>query len=133
MRYIRTEDAILIFSHSKLSPFNGTDICLYCWNSKKEVVVLCSNKDKIVKIGKNIEELCDEFVAIGVPNRTFIIDEKDYKEQGLTLKQYVCLLFAQYENIVIYGAIRTDKGLIYVAKMNDKGELELMEGGQTNE
>ena len=26
----------------------------------------------------------------------------------------------------IYGAIWTDKGLIYVAKMNDKGELELL-------
>ena len=27
---------------------------------------------------------------------------------------------------VIYGAIWTSKGLIYVAKMNDKGELELL-------
>ena len=27
---------------------------------------------------------------------------------------------------VIYGAIWTDKGLIYVAKMNEKGELELL-------
>ena len=26
----------------------------------------------------------------------------------------------------VYGAIWTDKGLIYVAKMNDKGELELL-------
>ena len=26
----------------------------------------------------------------------------------------------------IYGAIWTDKGLIYAAKMNDKGELELL-------
>lgn len=28
-------------------------------------------------------------------------------------------------NNTIYGAIWTDKGLIYVAKMNEKGELEL--------
>ena len=26
----------------------------------------------------------------------------------------------------IYGAIFTDKGIIYVAKMNDEGELELL-------
>lgn len=26
----------------------------------------------------------------------------------------------------LYGAIWTNKGLIYVAKMNDKGELELL-------
>ena len=26
----------------------------------------------------------------------------------------------------IFGCIRTNKGLIYVAKMNDKGELELL-------
>ena len=30
------------------------------------------------------------------------------------------------EKFEIYGAIWTDKGLIYVAKMNDKGELELL-------
>ena len=31
-----------------------------------------------------------------------------------------------FPNIEIYGAIWTDKGLIYVAKMNDKGELCLI-------
>lgn len=31
-----------------------------------------------------------------------------------------------YPTAQIYGAIWTDKGLIYVAKMNDKGELELL-------
>ena len=30
------------------------------------------------------------------------------------------------KKIQIYGAIWTDKGLIYVAKMNKKGELELL-------
>ena len=30
------------------------------------------------------------------------------------------------EKVVVYGSIWTDKGLIYVAKMNDKGELELI-------
>ena len=31
-----------------------------------------------------------------------------------------------YNLTCIYGAIWTDKGLIYVAKMNEKGELELL-------
>ena len=32
----------------------------------------------------------------------------------------------QYKTRNCYGAIWTDKGLIYVAKMNEKGELELI-------
>ena len=62
-----------------------------------------------------IEELCDEFVRIASNNRHDAID----LELG---KQYKIA----YPNIKVYGAIWTDKGLIYVAKMNDKGELELL-------
>jgi len=34
--------------------------------------------------------------------------------------------YARDKDWTIYGAIWTDKGLIYVAKMNDKGEFELI-------
>ena len=58
-----------------------------------------------------IEELCDEFVAVGI----------------LTEQPYIVKLPKAYcKNMNVYGAIWTDKGLIYVAKMNKSGELELL-------
>ena len=74
-----------------------------------------------------IEELCDRFV----------FEYKKYDENG----QIVCRFWRDYlfmevaletfndckiKDKVIYGAIITDKGLIYVAKMNADGELVLI-------
>ncbi len=75
----------------------------------------------ILREADTIEELCDEFVL-----------KTTSKESG---KSYYGLYY--YSDIkhfkvkerfkgVWYGAIWADKGLIYVAKMNDKGELELL-------
>lgn len=44
-------------------------------------------------------------------------------EESVPYKNYLDALATQKE---VYGAIWTDKGLIYVAKMNNKGELELL-------
>ena len=69
-----------------------------------------------IKIADTIEELCDEFVIkdrIKVFETPF--EDINYiKNVGL------------WEIKTIYGAIWTDKGLIYVAKMNEKGEMELL-------
>ena len=63
---------------------------------------------KVIKQADTIEELCDEYVCC--KDIIFESELDDYIATG---------------NIV-YGAIWTSKGLIYVAKMNDKGELELL-------
>ena len=42
----------------------------------------------------------------------------------MALEQYNTKL--RYGGCDLFGAIWTDKGLIYVAKMNEKGELELL-------
>ena len=49
-------------------------------------------------------------------------------EKGTFLKELAYINSCNDEaNILgVYGAIWTSKGLIYVAKMNDKGELELI-------
>ena len=65
---------------------------------------------EILEQADTIEELCDEFVYHLKSGGKFI-DEQLVKSDI-------------YE--IVYGAIWTDKGLIYVAKMNDKGELELL-------
>lgn len=76
------------------------------------------HKDRVVKQADTIEKLCDEFVAID--NSLF----------GKKIKTYSTLKEAQTDKTflydVCYGAILTDRGIIYVAKVNDKGELELL-------
>ena len=62
-----------------------------------------------VKQADAIEELCDEFVYVS--HKKPVI--------GYSMK-------CDYSNTVVYGAIWTDKGLIYVAKMNEEGCLELL-------
>ena len=78
-------------------------------------------KNYDVKIADTIEELCDEFVLVNEYRfkkpKTATELEKDFDE----MKN-----FYTTKDDKIYGAIWTDKGLIYVAKMNDKGELELL-------
>ena len=69
-----------------------------------------------IKQADTIEELCDEFVIV-------------HKELNgnHTVHRYNWLGKSEHKaGNEVYGAIWTDKGLIYVAKMNDKGELELL-------
>ena len=60
-----------------------------------------------------IEDLCDEFIMIN--NSCFT------KPQIIDVTT-----LDMYKGETIYGAIWVDKGLIYVAKMNEKGEFELL-------
>lgn len=60
-----------------------------------------------------IEELCDEFVLCE-DNHYCIVGDIEAKEMAAT----------NYGTI--YGAVWTEKGLICVSKMNNKGELELL-------
>lgn len=79
------------------------------------------------KAADTIEELCDEFV-IKVDNeylhaKYYPVDKTFYiynTEEEISLEE--CLRF----NYVVKGAIWTEWGLKYVAKMNEKGELELL-------
>ena len=90
-----------------------------------EIEKLAKRDYEWLQMGENkqantIEELCDEFVWISVDNE---YHNRKANEYGLRTSkmQLGCPQLKE-----IYGAIWTDKGLIYVAKMNDKGELELL-------
>ena len=73
---------------------------------------------KVIKQADTIEKLCDEFV---------LENKKDHSHlQFAELEIKVIVEYTNKEEWFIYGAIWTDKGLIYVAKMNNKGELELL-------
>ena len=74
---------------------------------------------KVIKQADTIEELCDCYILVG-NNRHIPCNKLSYEYYQTLAMAY------ELEDFVVYGAIWTDKGLIYVAKMNDKGELELL-------
>ena len=107
MKYVRTKDEnnlIIDLTDMKL-PYNLIDG--YIDFNKFGMF-------KIIKQADTIEELCDAFVEIYNDGTYEITPINDIR------------FFESYKNHIVYGAIWTDKGLIYVAKMNDKGELELL-------
>lgn len=106
MKYIRTKDGRIV------------DALEYHSNDKKYHWFTLEEENNTAD---TIEELCDEFVLVA-PYRfrrpkTATELEKDFEEMKY---------FYTDKDDTIYGAIWTDKGLIYAAKMNEKGELELL-------
>ena len=77
------------------------------------------NEYVIVAESDRIEELCDEFIV-------FIEKEPNGKLLWFDSFEELKKQIIDNSELVIYGAIWTEKGLIYVAKMNEKGELELL-------
>lgn len=126
MRYIRTKNGIYDLEKSLFHQYNGIRVLTPYCKQYEENPSLCKTAD-------TIEELCDEFdwkwnekefpyskvrqhsrySGYGDLERA-MRDEENY---------YGKYLNHDYE---IYGAIWTDKGLIYVAKMNEKGKMELL-------
>ena len=102
--YIRTKDGVYEVKVNKYHEL------VYCKNN--QIVLSCN----IIKQSENIEELCDRFVVM----------DKETKEVMNIVYFLEYAKLWSYCKYNIYGAIWTDKGLIYVSKMNDKGELELI-------
>ena len=114
MKYIRTKDKISgerIYENDIPEPKN---------NHEKEILQEMRDNigEVIIKQADTIEELCDEFIVFGDIDRPYLTRHKFTNKEWN--KQYFI------GDRKLYGAIWTDKGLIYVAKMNDKGELELL-------
>lgn len=98
MKYIRTKNGVL-----------------FPTNTHEEDI---PKDDCFFKVGDTIEELCHECVI------NCCLAERD--DEGNIPWERIKRIAQTFPNAKIYGAIWTDKGLIYVAKMNDKGELELL-------
>ena len=109
MKYIRTIDNVLTEE---------------TFNSLKKLKEIMSYRDfdmllpkqpnieLVIKQADTIEELCDEFVRVSKSVHDFLVSDD--------------IPTKKYDDTEIYGAIWTDKGLIYVAKLNKKGGLELL-------
>ena len=114
--YIRTKDGRIAEVKENMAIKRCSENVLrLVYKDNRSICVLTGNDD-IIKQADTIEELCDRFVVI----------DKETKE---VMNIVAFLEYAKhwvYWKYNIYGAIWTDKGLIFAAKMNDKGELELI-------
>ena len=147
MKYIRTKDGIVdlekFINEEKDTPYYkdfefeeiskdgklkwtaiGTEKCSIKNQIGRRCHFYATLNSEVINQADTIEELCDEFVSNNkllepkyvYTNETLIQSWRNRFEDELVVKG----------NKDIKGAIWTDKGLIYVAKMNNKGELELL-------
>ncbi len=120
--YIRTKDGV----YKVVDTYETKYVIGYTEDDFEKVIY----KENIINQSKNLEKLCDDFVGlIKDRNSDFIITKviahslkelKDSLKTEFNGKTY----YGKFD--IIYGAIWTDKGLIYVAKMNENGDLELI-------
>ena len=93
------------------------------YNGHKTTMYL--EERQVIAKADTIEELCDRFVLVGAGlYRTVNLEIEDLIDNERPC--YNSLEEILHSGHIVYGAIWADKGLIYVAKMNDKGELELI-------
>ena len=107
MKYIRTKDGRII----------------KCSSEENETIITVSLLTTTIAQADTIEELCDCFVKIKRKGKCkpYIL-KFDYKDLPTLREQAI-----KYKDSPVYGAIHLeDKGLIYVAKINEKGEFELL-------
>ena len=117
--YIRTKDGVYeVDENSK-----GND-CFLWVKTNEANIVQCVWLNCIIKQSEKLEELCDRFVI------EFLDSEEEKVNQIISPEfQWAKEEFEKFTlyDTTLYGAIRVfDKGLIYVAKMNDKGDFELI-------
>lgn len=88
----------------------------------EEVIMI--PKDNIEKESDNLEDLCDVFVKKSKE------EGNDFFDIGTNMFRIFDMKYYDYKKWFgvydYYGAIWTNKGLIFVAKMNEDGELELI-------
>lgn len=109
--YIRTENHIYLI-HKDIS-YGGNKI-YKIYNHDFSII------GNDFKVADTIEELCDEFVVDWLPtNHKDIFGIDEYSKKVIES----CI---GNNKTNVYGAIWTSDGLIYVAKMNEDGKLELI-------
>lgn len=128
MKYIRTKDGriIKIFDGDIDNEICGIKFDTMGFRLQITMQFNCIVKEDIVKIADTIEDLCDEFVLdhpLFGDSCKCLYHSFEKAKNGIKKRSDNAHNLYDFN---IYGAIWTDKGLIYVAKLNDKGELELL-------
>ncbi len=113
--YIRTKNRIYK-TESAFLDNNGKWVGYNIVEDDMAVILRC----QVTREADTIEELCDEFVIEWIPtNHKDIFKIDEYSKEVVKS----CIGNSKTK---VYGAIWCEFGLKYVAKMNDKGELELI-------
>ena len=112
MKYIRTKDSIDLLIKS-IDSYIVKDS-----ESSFEKAIDEETLLKNYKVADNIIDLCDKFVVEKI--------DEEHKKENLVFSYWLTARINAVKGEDLYGAIWTDKGLIYVAKMNEKGALELL-------
>lgn len=112
-KYIRTEKGV----------YEVSEKATYCGKNFYYTTAEVTLEDiDIVKEADTIEELCDGFY-IDEGNEFSFYKEQCYEDFEESKK----IFFEDFDQTsTLYGFIKTSKGLIYVAKMNENGVLELI-------
>lgn len=128
--YIRTKDGVYEVLSEYDTPENTTLISnpVAAFDVKvtprtfngSSIRIIYSNE--VISQSENIEELCDMFVE---KTKTIFHKHNGYVINWKTNMVYSLKALSE-SYYSVKGAIYTDKGLIYVAKMNENGELELI-------
>ena len=121
MKYIRTKDGIINYDRAIHNiKFWCSEHCYNYYFTRKELKKF-EESIKNCKQADTIEELCDGWIleSEAYTSGFFVIyNTKDNKQ---IMKNFKLL-----KDEKLFAFIKTDKGLIYVAKTNEKGELELL-------
>ena len=125
--YIRTKNKI----YETESPFldnNGKWVGYNIVEDDMAIILRC----QVIREADTIEELCDEFVlhygdtmqtSIPIPWATYERRDDNWQKHK---EKLISELKKAERKATVYGAIWTSKGLQFVARMNSKGELELL-------
>ena len=123
MKYIRTKDGNIY----EIVEDRQDDMWLVVKEHKPNTYNFKISLRRVFKQADTIEELCDEFVLIKKGKPELFVRNNDEIVKHCAFESFVKFNLPHSNKITdIYGAIWTDKGLFYVAKMNEKGELELL-------
>lgn len=111
MKYIRTkDDKILEVNEDSAFEFNGS---IYGYYYKGDFI----GNSVILKTAGSIEELVDEYVRV----------HKTFNNMSMVCDKELAISSSKHpRHYDVYGSIWVDGNLVKVAKMNDKGELELL-------
>lgn len=107
-KYIRTKDCIFELNNGLGQTPANVQLALIIENYKQ---------------ADTIEELCDIYIE---QDKKLILHKWNGNKMVIDWSTNQVYSLKELSACNIKGAIYTDKGLIYVAKLNDKGELELI-------
>ena len=131
MKYIRTTDERienrLRFNCFKSHGTRGRYVIKTLEDDNDLELWLKYNRTSVLNQADTIEELCDCFVIKITFATTFNSKKTEYKiYETLDEAKDIVDIFHNNDETTIYAAIWTEWDLKYVAKMNEKGKLELL-------